>query len=181
MLSAVGSAMSGIVSSVISGMSNVVSSVTSGVSRAVSAARGFIGQMVSVGRDLIMGLINGIRAMAGQVASAARNVVMGAVNAAKSALHIGSPSKLFKQYGVWTMEGLGIGINKEGKNVIAGMGNMAQSITDTFNTKLQIPDIQSNLKTLTLQLIHKSHIHMNSKQIRHNVLYVLKWVLIMMH
>jgi hypothetical protein len=32
---------------------------------------------------------------------------MGAVNAAKSALHIGSPSKLFKQYGVWTMEGLG--------------------------------------------------------------------------
>lgn len=173
--------MSGIVSSVISGMSNVVSSVTSGVSRAVSAARGFIGQMVSVGRDLIMGLINGIRAMAGQVASAARNVVMGAVNAAKSALHIGSPSKLFKQYGVWTMEGLGIGINKEGKNVIAGMGNMAQSITDTFNTKLQIPDIQSNLKMLTLQLIHKSHIHMNSKQIRHNVLYVLKWVLIMTH
>ena len=44
---------------------------------------------------------------------------MGAVNAAKSALHIGSPSKLFKQYGVWTMEGLGIGINKEGKNVIS--------------------------------------------------------------
>ena len=87
------------------------------------------------------------------------HVVMGAVNAAKSALHIGSPSKLFKQYGVWTMEGLGIGINKEGKNVIAGMGNMAQSITDTFNTKLQIPDIQSNLKMLTLQLIHKSHIH----------------------
>ena len=70
--------------------------------------------MVSVGRDLIMGLINGIKAMAGQVASR-KNVVMGAVNAAKSALHIGSPSKLFKQYGVWTMEGLGIGINKEGK------------------------------------------------------------------
>ena len=42
---------------------------------------------------------------------------MGAVNAAKSALHIGSPSKLFKQYGVWTMEGLGIGINKEGKTL----------------------------------------------------------------
>ena len=52
-------------------MSNVVSSVTSGVSR-VSAARSFIGHMVSVGRDLIMGLINGIKAMAGQVASAAK-------------------------------------------------------------------------------------------------------------
>lgn len=53
-------------------MSNVVSSVTSGVSNAVSAARSFIGHMVSVGRDLIMGLINGIKAMAGQVASAAK-------------------------------------------------------------------------------------------------------------
>jgi hypothetical protein len=32
--------------------------------------------MVSVGRDLIMGLINGIKAMAGQVASAAKNLLI---------------------------------------------------------------------------------------------------------
>ena len=149
-------------------MSNVVSSVTSGVSNAVSAARSFIGHMVSVGRDLIMGLINGIKAMAGQVASAAKNVVMGAVNAAKSALHIGSPSKLFKQFGVWTMEGLGIGINKEGRNVVSGMGSMANSITDAFNSNLAIPDITSNMKkvnaNMNAQVQHTHTIQTNPSQ-----------------
>ena len=147
MLSAVGSAMSGIVSSVISGMSRVVSSVTSGVSRAVSAARNFIGDMVQVGADLIRGMINGIKNMAGELVSAAKGVVMGAVNAAKSALHIGSPSKLFRQYGIWTMEGLMIGINREGKDVISGMGSMAQRVSDAFDPSLNVPSIQRDLKS----------------------------------
>ena len=53
-----------------------------------------------VGRDLIMGLINGLK-HGGQVASAA-NVVMGAVNAAKM-LYIGSPSNYSNNtvYGLW--------------------------------------------------------------------------------
>ncbi|COQ01188.1 Phage-related protein [Streptococcus pneumoniae] len=115
--------------------------------------------MISVGKDLIQGLINGIKSMASHVASVARNVVSGAVNAAKSALHIGSPSKLFRQFGIWTMEGLNIGINKEGKNVISGMGSMATDITEAFNSQLAIPDIQSNLQkanaNLNTQINHK--------------------------
>lgn len=93
---------------------------------------------------------------------------MGAVNAAKSALHIGSPSKLFKQYGVWTMEGLGIGINKEGKNVISGMGSMANSITDAFNSNLEIPDITANMKkvnaNMNAQVQHTHNIKTNPSQ-----------------
>lgn len=93
---------------------------------------------------------------------------MGAVNAAKSALHIGSPSKLFKQYGVWTMEGLGIGINKEGKNVISGMGSMANSITDAFNSNLAIPDITANMKkvnaNMNAQVQHTHNIKTNPSQ-----------------
>ena len=68
------------------------------------------------------------------------NVVMGAVNAAKSALHIGSPSKLFKQYGVWTMEGLGIGINKEGKmlSLVWAIWLNQLQIHSILNSKFQI-------------------------------------------
>ena len=92
---------------------------------------------------------------------------MGAVNAAKM-LYIGSPSKLFKQYGVWTMEGLGIGINKEGKNVIGGMGSMANSITDAFNSNLAIPDITSNMKkvnaNMNAQVQHTHTIQTNPSQ-----------------
>ena len=44
------------------------------------------------------------------------------------------------------MEGLGIGINKEGKNVISGMGSMAKSVTDAFNPQLKVPNIQRDIK-----------------------------------
>lgn len=168
MVSAVMSAMSSMISAVVSGMARVVSSVTSGVSNAVSAARSFIGHMRQVGVDLIQGMINGVVSMARNLVNAARNVVMGAVNAAKSALHIGSPSKLFKQFGVWTMEGLGIGINKEGKNVIGGMGSMANSITDAFNSNLAIPDITANMKkvsaNMNAQVQHTHNIKTNPSQ-----------------
>ena len=84
------------------------------------------------------------------------------------ALYIGSPSKLFKQFGVWTMEGLGIGINKEGKNVISGMGSMANSITDAFNSNLAIPDITANMKkvnaNMNAQVQHTHNIKTNPSQ-----------------
>lgn len=145
MLSAITSAMSAIVSAVTSGMSNVVSSVSNGVNNAVNAARSFIGAMVSAGRDLIMGMINGIKSMAGAIASAAKSVVGNAVSAAKSMLKIGSPSKLFKQFGIWTMEGLGIGINKEGRSVVRDTANVARAMANSFNPQLETPNMSSNL------------------------------------
>lgn len=145
MLSAIGSAMSGIVSSVISGMNNVVNSVTSGVSNAVNAAKSFVGDMIAAGRDLINGMINGIKSMAGAIASAAKAVVGNAVSAAKSMLKIGSPSKLFKQFGIWTMEGLGIGINKEGRSVVRDTANVARAMANSFNPQIETPNLSSNL------------------------------------
>lgn len=93
---------------------------------------------------------------------------MGAVNAAKNALHIGSPSKLFKQYGVWTMEGLGIGINQEGKNVVSGMGAMAKSVANAFDANLAIPDINSQIKnanaSVNSQVTHTHQFKTNPSQ-----------------
>lgn len=148
MLSAITSAMSAIVSAVMSGMSNVVNNVRNGVNNAVNAARSFIGAMVSAGKDLIMGMINGIKSMAGAIASAAKSVVGNAVNAAKSMLKIGSPSKLFKQFGIWTMEGLGIGINKEGRSVVRDTANVARAMANSFNPQLETPNLSSNLSNI---------------------------------
>lgn len=69
-----------------------------------------------------------------------------AVSAAKSALGIHSPSRVFKEIGAYTMEGFGIGINNEGRNVISGMGSMAKSVTDAFNPQLNVPNIQRDIK-----------------------------------
>lgn len=136
-LSAITSAMSSIVSSVTSGMSNMVSAVQSGVSNAVSAAKSFVGDMVSAGVDLIQGLINGIKQMASKAVSAAKGVVGDAVAGAKSLLGIHSPSKVFKEIGQYTMQGMQIGLNDRGKKVVRDTSRIAKQMTQGFNPNLQ--------------------------------------------
>ena len=118
------------VSAITSAMSRVVSAVSSGIQAAVSAARGFAGALVGVGRDLIQGLINGITSMIGAAVSAVSKVASSVVSAAKGLLHIGSPSKLFKQYGRWVDQGLIIGLNKDAGAAADASANMAQGVVD---------------------------------------------------
>lgn len=83
----------------------------SGIPGKILSALGALGSLLyNVGRDMISGLINGIKDMAGNVASAALDAAKGAVNAVKGFLHIGSPSKLMHEIGVDTGQGLANGI-----------------------------------------------------------------------
>ena len=118
------------VSAITSAMSRVVSAVSSGIQAAVSAARGFAGALVGVGRDLIQGLINGITSMIGAAVSAVSKVASSVVSAAKGLLHIGSPSRLFRQYGRWVDQGLIIGLNKDASAAADASANMAQGVVD---------------------------------------------------
>ena len=167
-VSGIVSAMARFVSSVISGFVNAVSQVQSGMQRAYSTIVGFVGQFASAGMDLMRGLVQGIMNGMSWVVNAARNVAKSAVNAAKSALGIHSPSRVFKEIGGYTMQGFGIGIDKEGRSVASGMGSMAQSITDAFNSNLAIPDITSNMKkvsaNMNAQVQHTHNIKTNPSQ-----------------
>ena len=118
------------VSAITSAMSRVASAVSSGIQAAVSAARGFAGALVGVGRDLIQGLINGITSMIGAAVSAVSKVASSVVSAAKGLLHIGSPSRLFRQYGRWVDQGLIIGLNKDAGAAADASANMAQGVVD---------------------------------------------------
>ncbi|MDK7928289.1 hypothetical protein QP635_00115 [Staphylococcus hominis] len=167
-VSGIVSAMSNFVSSVISGFVNAVSQVQSGMQRAYSTIVGFVGQFASAGMDLMRGLVRGIMDGMKWVVDAARNVARSAVNAAKNALGIHSPSRVFKEIGGYTMQGFGIGIDKEGRSVASGMGSMAQSITDAFNSNLAIPDITANMKkvsaNMNAQVQHTHNIKTNPSQ-----------------
>ena len=118
------------VSAITSAMSRVVSAVSSGIQAAVNAARGFASALVGVGRDLIQGLINGITSMIGAAVSAVSKVASSVVSAAKGLLHIGSPSRLFRQYGRWVDQGLIIGLNKDAGAAADASANMAQGVVD---------------------------------------------------
>lgn len=118
------------VSAITSAMSNVVSAVRNGVASAVNAARSFAGALVSVGRDLIQGLVNGITSMIGSAVSAVTSVASKVVSAAKGILHIGSPSKLFNQFGRWVDQGLAIGLGHDAGIAVGAASDMAAGVVD---------------------------------------------------
>lgn len=61
--------------------------------------------LVELGRALIQGLIDGVRNMGGALVGAIGGVVQGAIDAAKAALGIASPSKIFEGLGELTVAG----------------------------------------------------------------------------
>lgn len=132
-------------------MSSAVSAVTSGVSGMVSAARGFVGEMVGAGRDLIQGMIQGVQAMAGAIASAARSVVSRAVSAAKSALGIHSPSRVFMEIGNFTGEGLVIGLHQMSNSVVSEVESMASRMEDAYapNLKTINPSMNKDINRMS--------------------------------
>ncbi len=118
------------VSAITSAMSNVGSAVSNGISSAVDAAKSFGNDLVSVGKDLIQGLVNGIKSMIKSAVSAVKSVAGKVVDAAKSILHIGSPSKLFNQYGRWVDQGLINGLNRDSGSAASASANMAQGVVN---------------------------------------------------
>lgn len=80
--------------------------------------------LLSAGRDLINGMINGVKQKAGELAEAARNTVATAVDGAKRALGISSPSKVFQLIGEQTIEGFILGVNGKGGLAAAVMQQM---------------------------------------------------------
>ncbi|MNW52385.1 hypothetical protein D3C74_299030 [compost metagenome] len=86
------------------------------------------GLLLQVGKDLLSGLIEGAKAMASKVADAVLAPIKSAVNGVKNFLGISSPSKLFKQYGVWTGEGMVQGLEQSTGDVAQAAMNMANAV-----------------------------------------------------
>lgn len=83
-------------------------------------------KMMQVGREIVSGLINGIKSGASGVASAIGSMASGAVAKAKSVLDIRSPSRVMKKVGEQTAEGMANGIKKGAKVVKTEAQRMAE-------------------------------------------------------
>lgn len=99
-------------------------------------------RFAQIGRDIIQGLINGIQNMAGWLRDAVSNVVGGVVDWAKNMLGISSPSKVFRDLGRFTVQGLEDGL--AGPNRIKGiMGGLAAGMERAFDPTLDVGTIGS--------------------------------------
>ena len=86
----------------------------------------------NAGMSIGEGMMDGIYAMAGAVASAASSIAFGAVAAARSALAINSPSKVFRdQVGRAIPEGMAVGIEKYGYYVDDSMTDLANKTVES--------------------------------------------------
>ena len=94
-----------------------------------------------MGKDIIQGLINGIKSKIEAVGNAIKSVTDKITGKIKSILKISSPSKLFEQFGGWLSEGLSIGIDKEARGAIKSSENLATGVSDAYK-----PDITNRLR-----------------------------------
>jgi TP901 family phage tail tape measure protein len=87
----------------------------------------------NAGRDLIHGMINGVKSMIGAVGNALSDVAHGAVNTFKSVLGIASPSKVFRQLGIWVNQGLVDGLTGSAHKVKSAVNKTASELIQARN------------------------------------------------
>ena len=122
---------------------SVISGLISGAGRLASSAASISRQALSsflsiswgsVGGNIISGIVSGLWGAAGSLFSSLRNMASNALQAAKSALHIGSPSKLFRdEVGQWIPEGIAVGIEMNADAVDEAVADLANP--DAFSLK----------------------------------------------
>ena len=134
-----------VVSTVTNAGPRIVSAVRNSFNDAVNTARNFVSQAISAGADLISGFVQGVANAAGQLISAVSNAVGGAINAAKNLLGIKSPSRVFRQFGLFTDEGFVIGVKAGTGKVLKSMAGMAQGAISAFTGQDVAGSLQSEL------------------------------------
>lgn len=92
-----------------------------------------------VGINIVKGLQTGLKNnyWQGQTLSTATSFANSILNKFKTTFDEHSPSKKTKQFGIYLLQGLGIGINKEQNNVLSTVKDFSNNLLKEFNTPLK--------------------------------------------
>ncbi|MBC9000508.1 phage tail protein [Micromonospora aurantiaca (nom. illeg.)] len=117
--------------------SAVKSAVSNGVSNTVSTVKGIPGKLgdlgsmlVGAGKDLIRGLIDGVKSMAGAAVGAIKGVINSGIRGAKDALGIKSPSRVFMAIARQLVAGYTVGLDKNAPTAVKAAERLAAAVTD---------------------------------------------------
>lgn len=95
-----------------------------------------------IGRDIMQGLINGIKGMAGAAVDAAKDVARGIRDGIKDFFGISSPSKLMMQFGRDIGDGLALGMESQTRRVMRAAEELSDAALVDVNL-LKVPQIDS--------------------------------------
>lgn len=123
------SAWNGITNAVRNGV-NSVGNAVKGVGGKIKGAFSNAGSwLVSAGNNIIQGLINGIKGAIANAVAAVKGAASSIVNAAKSALGIHSPSRVFRdEVGKMIPAGLGVGVTMNEKLAVRPVQSMVSAL-----------------------------------------------------
>jgi TP901 family phage tail tape measure protein len=107
----------------------VLSSLKFIVTAIINTATSVFNSSLEIGRNIIQGLINGIKNGAGFVSDAIGSMVSNAVSKAKNELGIQSPSRVFFEIGDFVMQGFADGIT-------ANDGKVSKAIQTSINKRV---------------------------------------------
>ncbi|XTZ13931.1 phage tail protein [Micromonospora echinospora] len=125
------SAFSAMWSAVKTAVSNGVSTTISTV-KSIPSKLGDLGSLlVSAGKDLIRGLIDGVKSMGGAAVGAIKGVISSGIQGAKDALGIKSPSRVFRVIGQQVVQGYTIGIDRTRPSAVRAAERLAVAVTAT--------------------------------------------------
>ena len=127
----------GLASGLQSGASNISSKISSSLRGAANTARGYYSDMYSAGSYMMQGLANGISANSYAAAAAAAAAASRAAQAARNALQIQSPSKVFAEIGKFMDLGLAKGIKDNSNIPEKSAEDTADQISNNLRTALE--------------------------------------------
>lgn len=114
------------------GFNSVVETIKAKVGEIKDALASLIDQFIQMGRDLIDGLIQGIKERVAAAVEAVRGAAGSIISTAKSVLGIQSPSTVFADIGTDIMQGLAQGLSSRTGEVQSDMGSFATNLATTF-------------------------------------------------
>ena len=111
---------------------------------------------ISLGKDIINGIIEGVKAMIDALIKAVKSVASKAYETVKSFFQIGSPSKLMaNEVGRYIPEGIAVGIEANEDSVIKAMNDLSAVTAGAFNADFQTgqaPSETTNLGGVTINI-----------------------------
>ena len=148
---------------------DVKKAVSEAIDKAKEGASKCGSALLQAGRDLVEGFKKGIKEKAKSVAESARNMVTNAIDAAKKALKINSPSKVFAEIGRFTDEGFIVGLERYSSKVAKSATGVADKVIDNFAKPLSginsLMEADVDLNPVITPVLDLSNVQANSRRL----------------
>lgn len=121
---------------------------------------------ISLGKDIINGIIEGVKAMLDELIKAVKSVASKAYETVKSFFQISSPSKLMEnEIGRYIPEGIAVGIVANEDSVVDAMNDLSAVTAGAFNADFQTAQAAGETTNLGGVTININGDNLNSREI----------------